>query len=68
MAKKPSSKNGHFLSELLSNAESGVTASEKKQVETVTDYFRELFRKDSQKEVEDVKPVEMRDGLFQGGV
>ncbi len=45
---------------ILVNAESGVTASEKKQVEIVTDYFREVFRKDSEKEVEDVKPVEMR--------
>ena len=36
-----------------------VTASEKKQVEIITNYFREVFRKDSECEVE-VKSVQMR--------
>ena len=48
-------------SKILVNAEDGATASEKKQVKLVSDYFREVFRKDSEKEVGDVKPVKMRE-------
>ena len=45
---------------IIVNAENGVTASEKKQVKIVTDYFRSVFSKDSESEIENVKPVEMR--------
>ncbi len=37
-----------------------VTASEQKQVKIVTEYFRQVFSKESEKDVEDIKPVEMK--------
>ena len=36
---------------ILVNAENGVTACEKKQVQIITDHFREVFRKYSEKEI-----------------
>ncbi len=46
--------------QIIVNTENGVTASEQKQLEIVTEYFRGVFRKSTEEEVENVQPTEMR--------
>jgi hypothetical protein len=44
---------------IMVQAEDGLTANEKKQIEIITNYFRDVFRKDTEEEMENISPVEM---------
>ncbi len=50
---------GKGKEKIIVNTENGVTASDQKQLKIVTEYFRSVFRKDTEKEVQEVKPTEM---------
>ena len=45
---------------ILVHTENGVTASEKKQIETVTNHFKEVFQRRGEDEIKDIEPTEMK--------
>ena len=45
---------------ILLNTENGVTAREKKQIEVVTNHFKEVFQRRGEDEIKDIEPTEMK--------
>ena len=45
---------------ILIYTENGVTSSEKKQIETVTNHFKEVFQRRAEEEIKDIEPTEMK--------
>ena len=45
---------------ILVHTEKGVTASEKKQIEIVTNCFKEVFQIREEDEIKDIDPTEMK--------
>ena len=45
---------------ILVHTENGVTAREKKQIEVVTNYFKEVLQRRGDDEIKDIEPTEMK--------
>ena len=45
---------------ILSTHWNGVTASERKQIEIVTNHFNEVFQRSGEDEIKDIEPTEMK--------
>ena len=45
---------------ILVNNENGVAACEKKQIEIVTNHFKEVFQRRGEDEIKDIEPTELK--------
>ena len=45
---------------ILVHTENGVTRSEKRQIEIITNHFKEVFQRRGEQEIKDIEPTEMK--------